>query len=551
MKNTDNISTIPNIVVWSWMRTVLKLSGSELLIFSYIFSQTFDSVHRCFTCLSDMESWFGITRQTISRNIDRLAEKDFVVKECKNDYINPMIKHNSYYVNIDVITELCENSDYDSYTNFLDSYRFILKQKFPKDSATIDEYLGELSSWHKNKDITVCITLNELASLMHSEDASNLPISDVLNVIRKSNKKIKHNPVKSYVVKEESQTETECQKSVKLFSEPPKKSKRALKVEWDKDKRAMTNSFVYMRLGGNEELLDLLNKFLDTDNGKSYTPDQWEQQLETLYRYGRTVERMIDGVRTTYMNNYRQLYLIDKSEVDIDLKLNEVERYVAEFGNGNEELKDLLCSYVTEVPKAKSYTVKQFKLSLKQLTNICPTVEEKLASVERSYINAYSALAYPNSSPLSYNKAQSDSNFGAIDIDRKIERVHDFITEGYYQLCDGLEDALIDYVNKTKVGQSMSYDSFCIILDNLRLFCLDDNDKVGKVKLAIQNNSNKFATEDFEETRRIKGKLETRESKARSLDRARMQKVYMEKMKNPSNKKLKDIKIQNIKTLNK
>ena len=64
---------------------------------------------------------------------------------------------------------------------------------------------------------------------------------------------------------------------------------------------------------------------------------------------------------------------------------------------------------------------------------------------------------------------------------------------------------------------------------------------MNKVKLAIQNNSNKFATEDFEETRKIKGKLETRESKANSLDRARMQKVLMEKMKNPNNPKLRDV----------
>ena len=62
----------PTIVVWSWMRTVLNLSGSELLIFSYLYSQTFDDSHKCYTTLSDMSDWFGLTRQTISRNIDKM-----------------------------------------------------------------------------------------------------------------------------------------------------------------------------------------------------------------------------------------------------------------------------------------------------------------------------------------------------------------------------------------------------------------------------------------------------------------------------------------------
>ena len=129
MGDVNNPTMIPNIIMWSWMRTVLKLSGSELLIFSYLFSQTFDSVHKCYTCLSDMTEWFGITRQTISRNIDKLVEKNFVSKECLADITNPIIKHNNYSVNTEYITELCENSDYNSYSNFLDSYRMILHQK--------------------------------------------------------------------------------------------------------------------------------------------------------------------------------------------------------------------------------------------------------------------------------------------------------------------------------------------------------------------------------------------------------------------------------------
>ena len=542
-KDLSHINSVPNIVMWSWMRTVLRLCGSELLIFSYIFSQTFDSSHRCYACLVDMEDWFGVTRQTISRNIDRLVEKGFVFKECKQDLINPIIKHNSYMVNIPNVTELCENADKDSYQNFLDSYRSLLKQKFPEDGTKIDDYLNELMTWHENKNLEVCVKLNDLASLIYRTSEDNKPITDVLESVRKTNKKLKASPEKSYIDKSSADVLNPKQKKplsddgqTELFSAKPKrKSKKAVRAEWDADKRAMNTDFVYIRIGGNEKLLELLNKFLDTDNGQSYTPNQWEEQLETLYTYGRTPERMIEGVRISYMNNYRQLYIVDKSEVDMDKKLNAIDKYVEEFADNNDELRSLLCSYVTEVPKGKSFTESQFKLQLKTLTSLCKTTEDKIASVEIAYARSYQSLAYPS------NSIGNGNSSIVVDEDKKIEKVRSFIKTGYYQLCDGLEDALITYVKETDAGRKMSYNAFCNILDNLRLYCLDDVDKVGKVKLAIQNNSSKFATEDYDETRRLRNKLVTRESKAQSLDRSRQQKVIMAKMKNPNDPRLVDV----------
>lgn len=530
-------TSIPNIIMWSWMRTVLDLTGTELLIFAFVFSQTFDNLHKCYTCLSEMENWFGITRQTISRNIDNLCAKGFVEKETLHDIVNPMIKHNSYKVCVPYITRLCENSDYNSYTNFLDSYGAILKQKFPEDSKTIDQYLESLSTWHKNKDIEVTITLNELAQLICSdsnEEHENYSIANMLKNIRKN--KVKKNPEYAYINKDKLGNEEHKQEQNVGFNFQPKQkrtSTRAKKEEWDKTKREMVHNFVYMRLGGNEELFELLNNFLDTDNGKSYTPAQWSQQLDNLYEKGRTIERMIDGVKTSYMNNYRSLYIADKSEVDIDLKLREIKRYVDDNCEGNAELKDLLEAYVTEVPKGKSYTVKQFKLALSNLSMICKTTEEKINSVKTSYANSYSALAYANN--FSTNSSTTSTE---VDVEKKVESVKNFIANGYYYLCDGLEDALMCYVQTTQAGKSVSAQAFDIMLSNLRIFCLDDADKVSKVNMAIQNNSTKFATEDFEETKQIKSRLQTRESVAQHLDRSRKLAVIKEKQKNPKNEKL-------------
>lgn len=536
----NDTQTAPNIIIWYWMRTILKLSGNELFLFAYIFTQTFDNVHKCYSTMSELEMWFGNARQTISRNVDNLVCKNYIIKECKQNPNNPIIKKNSYQVNIEYITQLCEQANSSDYKNFLDSYGYLLKQRFPEDGETIDTYLNNLMEYHDNKDIEICITVGELAKLIHNNtkiDSSS--ITDMLEHIQKE-KQPKKNPEKDYIQKSNNDTTSETTQK-KLFDEPKRKSKKALHNEWDVAKREMTHNFVYMRVGGNDELLKVINNFLDTDNGRSYTPAQWEQQLENLYKYGRTVERMIEGVKFTFMNNYRSLYIQDKTEVDMRQKLDAIDRYIEDECEGSSELKDLLYSYVTDTQKGKSFTLKQFTLALKRLSTIYPELQQKIESVELSYANGYAALAYPNGTNLYGKTIQQTQSSNAIDTDKKIEKIHTFIKEGYYQLCEGLEEALITYVTETEAGSSMTYTNFCIILDNLRLLCLDDSEKVTKVKLAIQNNSNKLATEDYAETAQLKQKLETREHKASSLDRSRKAKVMKAKNLHPNDEKLKNI----------
>ena len=526
-------SKAPTIVMWSWMREVLELTGTELLLFSYIFAQTFDKVHKCWTCLADMEVWFGITRQTISRNIDKLVEKNFIKKICKADDNKFFIKHNCYFANIDYITELCENSDYDHYQNFLDSYRNILKQKFPEDGKQIDEYLNELSSWHQNKDIKVCITLNELAKLLSSNNETGNNISEMLDIIHKE-KKEKRTAEKEYIIKESSNNIE--QPDPVLFEKPKKKrtSKKAQREEWYLTKKEMSSSFVMLNAGGDSELQMLLDNFLDTDNGRSYTPIQWEQQLDNLYRYGRTVPRMIEGVRNSFMNNYRALYIPDRNEVDIELKLAEINTYVRDEGEDNTELKKYLEAYVVETPKGKSATLNQFKLKLADLSRICPKTEQKVESVKFSYMNSYASLAYTSTAVQTAKSTE-------IDMKEKTRAIQNFIASGYYYLKPDIQKYLTMYIEETENGKSMSASAFELALDNFRLFCLDDDDKITKLKLAIQNNYNKLATEDFAETNKLKARHETREEEAYERDKRRYSAVKQEQRIHPNNELVKGV----------
>lgn len=501
----------PNIVIWAWMRNVLGLCGTELMIFAYLFSQTFDSVHRCYTALSDMEEWFGVTRQTISRNIDRLVENGFVVKECKREE-SGFLKHNNYAINTETVVNLCEASDYDNYKNFIQSYGMMLKERYPQDSANIDDYMSSLLAWHMNKNIEIRITLNEIANLL-SSDTSSASLTEALEAIRKVAKKPERK--RNNIVKH-TQNDSDA---MELFKTTTKRKSRTTKA---RDKYALTVEFITVNAGGNQELQTLLLNFLETQSGRAFSVDQWRCQLNTLLDGCGTVDRMIESVRNSYVNNYRALYYEDRSLVDMKKKMDAITEYVESDGEGNDHLKDALIRYVTETPKGKSYTIGQFTQALRTLSSLCKTLEQKIASVEKSYENSYSALAYPN---------YGDTACQETDIDKKHEAVDKFISDGSYYLVTGLKEALYSYIDTTKTGKSMSINLFTIALDGLRLYCFDDDEKIIKVNMAIQNNSAKFATEDFEETRRLKAKLTTRSKTADNLDRARKQKVVQYKMK--------------------
>jgi hypothetical protein len=495
---------------------------------------------------------FGLTRQTISRNIEKLVDKNVVVKKCVLDEGNPMIKHNGYTLNMINITELCKKNGSDSYNNFLDSLRMEFKERYSTESEMIDNYFDLLYRWNGIKDVKVQGSLEEFARFFKENDIQEpIPITEFTKVLKEEhekNKVIRKNKITKNTESKEEKVSTETTRSVKktntqvpngkLFEEPKRKSTRAKKADWDIDKRAMTDSFVTTHLGGNEELRDLLHKFLDTTNGKSYMPYQWEIQLDDMYKYGRTIPRMIQGVRKSFANNYRTLYIKDSDEVDFDLKCCEIDKFVAEFGEGSEKLKDILVSYISEVQRAKRCTANQFKLLLMELHEICPTLDQKLKSAENSYIHSYNSLAYSNNNSFSNN---SNNNTNAVDVDKKIEAIHKFIEDGCYYLCEGLEESLIEYASNTQAGSTMSYDDFCTNLSNFRLLCLDDKKKVDAIHTAIKNNYKTLILEDYQESKTLKSSGRTRDFVARCNDRSRKEDVLEELERHPNNPKLQGI----------
>ncbi len=500
-----------SVAIYSWMTKALGLRGNSLLVFSYMFSNLVDQFHTVTMNLTDVSDWYGMSYRSVTTNVDNLIELGYITRR-KVD--NTLLRQ--YKLNVDKISTECIKSGKDYYVEFIDTYRDILMKKFPDDMDKINDILKDFidDTGMCNPSILMLSNLISLSSFDEAKDCLNSTIN-IQNI---------PNMNKQYVVPEKTQ---DC---LRLFDQPKKKRGRPSKKEANrKEKLLILEDFILMRGRGNAELKELLIKFLDTDAGRKYSPDQWKSQLDNLADCGITEERMIDGVTRSYMSGYKTLYLKPQFENDMSAKIKIIEDYVSSEKAPDDRLSDYLKQYVFETTKGKSYTKNQFRLALEKLSDVCASYEDKVASVRRSYENAYSALAYESQAQKS------------IDMDKKHELIHSFIADGYYYLVDGLNDVLYQYVDSTTAGSSMSASEFSVILENLRQFCFDDEDKVSRVRVAIQGNKNVFATEDFYETKKLRQAHESRSERAKSLDRSRKQRVIEYSRRNPN-----DIRVAEI-----
>lgn len=517
------------------MTKALDLSGNSLIVFAYIFSSILDQFHYACVNLTRISEDYGISYRSVTSNIEKLTSMGLI----ENRKCDTGIR-GCYYVNIKGIAHKCCESGIDYYTDFINSYWTLLSEKFPDDTEAVNNFMRSFidDSGIYNPDIKALVEVLALKS-------DSISFSDALKTVTESKESsidsIKNQPKSVKKVKKKQTTETSV--SDGLLITTPEKRKRgrpSKKEELALQKRVITDDFVIMQLGGNEELRDLLHKFLETPNGKKYSVDQWKFQLDNMVTTGITIERMIAGVSKSYMAGYKMLYLAPPFENDMIQKLKRIDEYVRETCNDSDELRGILRNYVLETQKGRTYTLTQFNAALTKLTSVCDTVDAKIESARKSYENSYAALAYEPENKSSY--------ISVVDADDKHNCIIDFINNGYYHLVDGLKELLFTYVDSTQAGASMSFVEFKAALENLREFKLNDGDKLEAIRTAIQTNSRKLATEDYSETRRIKASNESRKSRADHRDRSRESEVFAYSKRYPEDERIIGVK---FKTYNK
>lgn len=512
----------PSFICWHWMRSILGLSGNEMMIFAYLWSLTFGGTSYTASTLADMESWFGLTRQTISKYVDNLQESGYVTKTTLQDTKRRMIKHNYYKVNMANIISICEDASYESYLNFIDSYKNLFIAKFPDEEKKIDVFFDKFINWHKSKNKIMSIKLSDVCSVFDDEAST---FEDLIKSVLNNTDSTKNTP-KKRVKKEESAPDTP------KYETNVEKRRKNPKVSAKMDKLIQMNlNFVLNHAENSQELLELLNMFVTDGKGTSYTPTQWEAQLYDLNKYSTSIDSMIESVRNSYKNGYRSVVYKDKSLVEIDKKKYMIGNFCSLYEN-TDKLQKLLTSYVTDTQHGKSCTIGQFDIMLTKLADSEMSVEDMVECVENAYAGGWKSFTYG---------AKVNTS---IDMDEKRAIIDKFIKDGYYYLVPDLKKYLLMYIETTANGMSMTADMFELNLNQLRLNCVTDNDKVRSVMNAITGNKNVLSYEDFSETKAMRQKGTSRDSSAKQADSTRKLHVEKHKKMHPNDPLVADVVIE-------
>ena len=92
--------------VFSWMTTVLKLSGNELAVFAIIYSFSQDGKSEFNGSLKYLRKFTNTSKQTVITLLDKLQERNYI---CKRQYYVGAIPRNAYRANLELLKKLDED----------------------------------------------------------------------------------------------------------------------------------------------------------------------------------------------------------------------------------------------------------------------------------------------------------------------------------------------------------------------------------------------------------------------------------------------------------
>ena len=72
------------ITIMGWMVTMLKLKGSELLVYALIYGFSQDNESKFYGSRRYIADWFNCSLPTIDKALNNLLDKDLIIKEEKN-----------------------------------------------------------------------------------------------------------------------------------------------------------------------------------------------------------------------------------------------------------------------------------------------------------------------------------------------------------------------------------------------------------------------------------------------------------------------------------
>lgn len=89
--------------VSAWMITDLKLKSNELNAFAIIYGFSQDGQNAYTGSLNYLSEWLGTSKQTTINVLDKLVEKNYILKE---QYEVNRVKFNKFKANVDYINQI-------------------------------------------------------------------------------------------------------------------------------------------------------------------------------------------------------------------------------------------------------------------------------------------------------------------------------------------------------------------------------------------------------------------------------------------------------------
>ena len=592
-KDTINTgSEMPNFVIWSWMRTALQLSGSNLMLFAYIYSQSFDASHYVTTSLSCLAEWFGITRQTLSRNIDKLP---YIIKDNSCDHPAGFYNCCLYRVDMDAMLHDFSNGPDETYQEFLASYERLLILKFPDDKKTIEAYFKLFSEWHAGlsvemrKQIKPFITLGNKIKENEEVDYEDVNFSDALQDMKeqveklssdldkflngesKSNVEITSkisNPtvntkpcVQGTSVPQSNSSKPTPKPKHKGAKRPsdlgivakPQKPKSKTKEEKERIKQEQFNLLIQQLYAENvdfivrhnirdERILSSLNDYVSEvieggKNSRGVTTHRYKMALDQLALV-MSPDKMLMYIQNAIIGGYSKfVYDLDKIQSDNRMLLErsniweKTENFISNFPDASEEFVNTVNRYVEDCVLASDrYSALQFEHRLNDLLKRNLTSEQVLTVICDTLSSGWKQWNFTNVQ----NVATNVSSTPTPDMEDKENATDTFFRKHYFYQTPEIKQVLLDYLHQTSHGRNMSCNKWVQEMEYLLLHRHTNDEIIMAIKDATLHDYEHLCTVDYAADKRMQHTFGTLEDAVVMRDRTRRKHCEQERKNNPN-----------------
>lgn len=594
----------PSFIIWSWMMSALKLSGVDIMLFAYIYSQSFDNTHYTTASLTTMANWFGLTRQTIVKHMDNLP---FVEKMVSQQHSNGFYTFNYYRVRMNELTKFMINADNYVYNEFLNDYETVLKAGFPNDKDTIQNYFRAFKDWHGGMGEDVVNAFKAVIKLGNelryiTKDYENVAFVNALEVVLQeannsegwvdilNNVVVSESTSDSSISSNEHINQSDNSDSHSLDREEPldttttKRRGRPNKInptsflnnrrkakstglvrfadgrkpnnkesinEHIQNLKDIATNFVINDGNNNSELLELLHSYVQAWGDKGITYDSFKATLSLLRNASMSIDDMLMLCRRAVSKNTK--VLVDTSNKLVQQNMAKksllnsctviIDDYVKREGENNQELKDVLIQYVSGILLAKNKLTDagQLHQHLDVLTECCNKLEDKINSVKRSYMNGWNAMAYENAVSTSTNSSTSTNNGLEVDMEAKEQLIEDNKHKCYLYMYPQVQEALLNYIHTTVNGKSMTADKFKMNLEFLMLHRFTIDTIVAAINEATLKNYTYLCLDDYNNTKLVLKRYISLERCLEYANRVRKQDCEEAYRKNPNDERFVDM----------